>query len=380
MFAPLLELVADLGADGVVVVAFEDLHWADPLTWDLFDFLARNLVDEHVVLVGTYRANEVGANPQQRRRLGEVARLPAAHRMHLGGLSRDEVAAKIQTLIGKVPPANLTDEILARGQGNPFFSAELVAAHLSGQAIPAVLSDLIASELEDLDVISRSVVGVIAVVGHDTAHDLLMQVAEVDADRLEVALHAAIDAQLVVVDRDTNAYRFRHALIGEVVYDELLPPERKRLHRRIADVAGRPTTTRALPRRSSRRTGLSSRQGRRSRRRVRGSAASPPTQPRPSHPRPRCAISSARSSCGTPAGSPPQPQIAATVSGRRPNSRAALPATQRAADLAREAFAIRRAATRRGMGTRTARPLPVGRWPHRGLRSGVRGRRSPAAR
>ena len=88
---------------------------------------------------------------------------------------------------------------------------------------------------KSLDAISRSVVGVIAVVGHDTVHDLLMRVAEVDADRLEVALHAAIDAQLVVVDRDTDAYRFRHALIGEVVYDELLPPERKRLHRRIAD-------------------------------------------------------------------------------------------------------------------------------------------------
>ena len=235
LFAPLLELVADLGADGVVVVVFEDLHWADPLTWDLFDFLARNLVQEQVVLVGTYRANEVGANPQQRRRLGEVARLPAAHRMHLGGLSRDEVAARIQALIGKVPPADLVDEIFARGQGNPFFSAELVAAHLSGQAIPAVLSDLIASELDDLDAVSRLVVGVIAVVGHDTAHELLMRITDVDTDRLEVALRAVIDAQLVVVDRDTNAYRFRHALIGEVVYDELLPPERNRLHRRIAD-------------------------------------------------------------------------------------------------------------------------------------------------
>jgi DNA-binding CsgD family transcriptional regulator/tetratricopeptide (TPR) repeat protein len=235
LFGPLLELVASLGADGAVVVAFEDLHWADPLTWDLFDLLARNLVDEHVVLVGTYRANEVGANPQQRRRLGELARLPATRRMHVEGLSRDELAAKIQTLMRKVPPAKLIDEILARGQGNPFFTAELVAAHVNGQAIPAVLSDLIATELGGLDAISRSVVAVIAVVGHDTAHDLLMRVAEVDADTLEVALHAAIDAQLVVVDRDTDAYRFRHALIGEVVYDELLPPERKRLHRRIAD-------------------------------------------------------------------------------------------------------------------------------------------------
>lgn len=235
LFAQLLELMSGLGVDGAVVVAFEDLHWADPLTWDLFDFLARNLVDEHVVLVGTYRANEVGVNPQQRRRLGELGRLSNARRLLLGGLSREELAVKIQTLMGSAARANFLDEVFVRGQGNPFFTAELVAAHLGGQAIPAVLSDLIASDLERLDMVSRSVVGVLAVVGRETAHDLVLRVADVDADRLEVALRAAIDAQLVLVDRDTDAYRFRHALIGEVVYDELLPPERTRLHRRVAD-------------------------------------------------------------------------------------------------------------------------------------------------
>lgn len=235
LFAPLLELVSSLGKDVAIVVAFEDLHWADPLTWDLFDFLARNLVDEHVVLVGTYRANMVAVHQHQRRRLGEVTRLPAADRLLLGGLSRDELAARIQTLTGETARASFVDEVLARGQGNPFFTAELVAAHLSGQAIPAVLSDLIASDIDDLDAISQSVVGVIAVVGRDTPHDLLVRVAEVESDELEHALRTAIDAQLVVVDRDTDAYRFRHALIGEVVYAELLPPERKRLHRRVAD-------------------------------------------------------------------------------------------------------------------------------------------------
>ena len=132
------------------------------MTWDLFDFLARNLVDEHVVLVGTYRANEVGANPQQRRRLGELARLPAVHRVHLGGLARDEVAAKIEALTGGPAPFDLVDDVVARGQGNPFFTTELVAAHLAGQPIPAVLSDLIAADLADLDDTERRVLGVIA--------------------------------------------------------------------------------------------------------------------------------------------------------------------------------------------------------------------------
>ncbi len=79
------------------------------------------------------------------------------------------------------------------------------------------------------------VLGVIAVVGHDTDHGLLVGVAGLPEDRLEAGLRAAIAARLLVVDADTDAYRFRHALIGEVVYAELLPPERRRLHRRIAD-------------------------------------------------------------------------------------------------------------------------------------------------
>jgi len=236
LFGPVLELVGSLPGDGVAVVVFEDLHWADPLTWDLFDFLARNLVDERVVLVGTYRANEVSANARQRHRLGELARLPTVHRIHLGGLARDEVAARIETLTGSPAPFALVDEVFVRGQGNPFFTAELVEAHLAGQAIPAVLSDLIAADLADLDDAGRWLLGVVAAVGHDTDHDLLVSVAEVDEDRLEASLRAAIAAQLLVVDPATDAYRFRHALIGEVVYAELLPPQRRRLHQRIATI------------------------------------------------------------------------------------------------------------------------------------------------
>ena len=236
LFGPVLELVGSLPGHGVAVVTFEDLHWADQLTWDLFDFLARNLVDERMVLVGTYRATEVSANAQQRRRLGEPARLPAVHRIHLGGLARDEVAARIEALTGRPAPFAFVDEVFVRGQGNPFFTTELVEAHLAGQTIPAVLSDIIAADLADLDDTGRRVLGVIAAIGHDTDHDLLLRVAEVDEDRLEAALRAAIAAQLLVVDPETDAYRFWHALIGEVVYAELLPPQRRRLHERIGTI------------------------------------------------------------------------------------------------------------------------------------------------
>ena len=80
LFVAVLELVTHLAADDAVLVGFEDLHWADTVTWDLFEFLARNLIDERVVLVGTYRANEVGVHASQRRRLAELSRLPARSR------------------------------------------------------------------------------------------------------------------------------------------------------------------------------------------------------------------------------------------------------------------------------------------------------------
>ncbi len=219
--------------DDAALVGFEDLHWADTETWDLFEYLARNLIDERVVLVGTYRANEVSANPSQRRRLAELTRLPAARRINLEGLDRDEVAARVAALIGKPAPIALVDQVLARGQGNPFFTRELVAAHLAGETIPMVLSDLISADIADLDDGARQVLGAIAAIGRETSHELLAAVVALTESEVETAVRTAIDARLLVVDSDT--YRFRHPLLSEVVYADLLPPQRLRLHRRIAE-------------------------------------------------------------------------------------------------------------------------------------------------
>src|SRR3954451_25405311 len=236
LFVAVLELITHLDSDAAVVVGFEDLHWADAVTWDLFEYLARNVIDEKVVLVGTYRANEVSAHPSQRRRLAELTRLAAARRIHLQGLNADEVAQRVTALLGKQPPQALIDQVIARGQGNPFFTRELVAAHLAGETIPLVLSDLISDEIAGLDDAARRVLGVVATIGRETSHQFLEAILEMPAIELEAALRTVIDARLLVVDSDTDAYRFRHALLSEVVYADLLPPQRSRLHRRIAEV------------------------------------------------------------------------------------------------------------------------------------------------
>jgi DNA-binding NarL/FixJ family response regulator len=234
VFSLVLDVLAELTAESPAVVAFDDLHWGDPSTWDLFEHLARNLVDEHVVLVGAFRTAEVARDLRLRRRVAELSRLGGVERLVLKGLDRNAVARHAAAVLGIPAPPSLVDELLRRGEGNPFFTEELAAAHLSGEAIPPVLADLLTADVEALEPPSRHVLAALAAIGRDADADLLARIVDLDEPALEAALRATIDAQLVVVDAATDAYRFRHPLIGEVAYAAALPTERRRLHRSIA--------------------------------------------------------------------------------------------------------------------------------------------------
>jgi DNA-binding CsgD family transcriptional regulator/tetratricopeptide (TPR) repeat protein len=234
VFTLALELVGELGAAGPVIVGWDDLHWGDPATWDLFEHIARNLVDEQVVVVGAYRADEVVRDPGMRRRTAELTRLGGVERVTLAGLARNAVAVQAAAVLGIPPPPAFVDELLRRGEGNPFFTEQLVAAHLAGDAIPPLLWDLLEADIAALDPAGRHVLAALATVGRDTDPELLAAVVELDEAATEVAVRAAVDARLLVVEPATDAYRVRHPLIGEVAYHAALPTERRRLHRAVA--------------------------------------------------------------------------------------------------------------------------------------------------
>jgi DNA-binding CsgD family transcriptional regulator len=236
LFTSVIDLLGALAGDVGAVIAFEDLHWADAETWSLFEFLVRNLDDQKVVLVGTFRTEELNQNPPRRRRLAEVSRLPAVRRVALHGFDRDEVLQHVAALTGQTPPGPLVDAVITRGQGNPFFTEELIAAHVAGEDIPALLSDLIAADLAEADDETRMMLGVVAVRGRGISHDTLARLSDVAAPELERTVRTALEQRFLVVDPGSEEYSFRHALIGEVVYRELLPPERARLHQRLADL------------------------------------------------------------------------------------------------------------------------------------------------
>ena len=234
VFVLTLDLVCELGAEAPVIVGFDDLHWGDPATWDLFEHLARNLVDERVLLVGTYRAGELARVPDGRRRAAELSRVSGVERLTLGGLERKAVAVQAAGVLGFPPPPSFVDELVRRGEGNPLFTEELVAAHLTGESVPALLSELIEADIAGLDPSGRQVLAALATVGRDTDPELLAAVVELDEWAIETAVRAAVDARLLIVDPATDAYRVRHPLIGEVAYHAALPTERRRLHRAVA--------------------------------------------------------------------------------------------------------------------------------------------------
>ncbi|MBJ7357074.1 helix-turn-helix transcriptional regulator [Nocardioides sp.] len=224
----LLETVAETAP---LLVVVEDCHWADQSTRDLLSFLFSRPFDGPVAVVASYRSDDLHRRHPLRRQVAEWTRLRGVERLQLSPLPDDDVRA----LVALLAPAGLTDHeldaIVGRAEGNAFFVEELVgAAGLSD--LPMDLADLLLVRLDRLDDHARQAVRVASVAGRKVAHDLLAATSGLDARELEEALRKAVEMNVLVAG--DGRYSFRHALLGEAVYDDLLPGERVRLHAEYA--------------------------------------------------------------------------------------------------------------------------------------------------
>jgi DNA-binding CsgD family transcriptional regulator/tetratricopeptide (TPR) repeat protein len=221
-------------ASAPVLLALEDIHWADRSTLDLLAFLARRLRSEQLLIVATYRNDEVDRRDGLRRFLADVATAPSARRIELAGLERAELCEQITGILGSSPSAELVDDVFARSAGNPFFAEELVAIsgdHSAG-GLSATLRDVLLTRITALDDSAQAVVRVAAAGGREVHYRLLADAAGLAEPDLTDALRAAVRHQVLVAHADNFA--FRHALLQEVAYGELLPGERARLHAAFA--------------------------------------------------------------------------------------------------------------------------------------------------
>jgi DNA-binding CsgD family transcriptional regulator len=238
LFELLLGVVQRLAARAPLLWVIEDLHWADRSTRDLVAYLATALRSGRVMVVGTFRSDELDRLHPLNGLLGELGRNRRVQRLQLERFNRAEVAEQLVGLLGTDPPTRLVDDVYARSEGNPFFTEELLLAGASDgggrAALPPSLREVLLTRVVRLGHRAQRLLGVAAAAGPGATQPLLAAVADMDDQQLLDGLHEVVDQQLLLPDPAGEGYVFHHALLAEAVYGELLPSERVRLHTALA--------------------------------------------------------------------------------------------------------------------------------------------------
>jgi DNA-binding CsgD family transcriptional regulator/tetratricopeptide (TPR) repeat protein len=251
LFALLLGVVERLAARAPLLWVIEDLQWADRSTRELLAFLVASLRSGRVLLVGTFRSDELHRSHPLRGLLGELARNRRVQRLELRRFNRAELAEQLAALSGGQPPARLVEEVYTRCEGNPFFAEELLLAGVGDTAgpggLPPSLREVLLARILRLGGRTQQLLGVAAAAGPGVTQPLLAAVTGMGEDELLEGLHEAVDQQVLLPEPGGEGYVFRHALVGEAVHGELLPGERVRLHTALADALEAGLETREAP-------------------------------------------------------------------------------------------------------------------------------------
>jgi DNA-binding CsgD family transcriptional regulator/tetratricopeptide (TPR) repeat protein len=236
LFYTLLALFERLAADSVLVLVVEDMHWADRSTRELLNFLAGTPRRCRLLLVATYRSDELPARHPLRHLTAELTRA-GAHRVRLGPLGRRETADQLAGILRVRPDDELVERVYVRSEGNPFLTEELLAAGVGDGPLPESLRDVLLTRVRRLPQPTQRLLDAVAIAGRRVEHALLSAVAGPDEAGLLAGLREAVDQHILLAEPD--GYAFRHALLAEAVAAELLPGERIGLHRAYAEALGR---------------------------------------------------------------------------------------------------------------------------------------------
>ena len=233
LFEAITQLWERASEHSPLVVIIEDIHWADESTRHLLRFLARALTDAPVMIVASYRTDELTRKHPLRPFLAEIGRLAGTVRVDVPSLDRGEVAELLTRLMEHPPSNPVIDTVFRRSEGIPYFVEELTRSAARGCIdMPDTLRDALNVRVQNLSEEAQQVVELAAVAGNHVEHELLAQVAGGAAVDLDRGLREAIDASVLTADE--TGYGFRHALLREVVHDDLLPGQHARLHARFA--------------------------------------------------------------------------------------------------------------------------------------------------
>ena len=234
LFGLLLALLERLAEKQPLVLVMEDVHWADRSTGELGAFLTRSLRRAAVLQVVTFRSDELNRAGMLRRLLAELGRLDRVTRLELARLSRGQVAAQLEGILGRQPDPAVATAVYERGGGNPLFTEVLLNADGTvARRLPGPARDLLLGAVGELPPDCQRVLRTAAVGGARIEHRLLARVTGQEGAALDDALRPAVAAGVLVAGEAD--YAFRHELFREAVLWDLLPGERVQAHRAFAE-------------------------------------------------------------------------------------------------------------------------------------------------
>ena len=238
-----------------MLIVLEDLHDADKGTLEMLIHVSRNLAGARLLIVGTYRDVEVDRSHPLSAALAELRRVSTYGRVLLRGLNADEVRRMMETICGHAVPWGLGEAVHRQTEGNPLFVQEVIRylaeegliARKEGQwrptrdtplemSIPEGLRDVIGKRLSLLSPECNQLLTVASVIGREFALETLKAVAGIGEDIFVNALKEAVRLS-VLEERPQKGlvrYRFTHAFFRQILYEEMIAPQRLKLHRQVA--------------------------------------------------------------------------------------------------------------------------------------------------
>ncbi|BCY14083.1 LuxR family transcriptional regulator [Actinoplanes sp. L3-i22] len=235
LVADLVEMIERVAAcPRPMLITLEDLHWADDLTLDVLGRLALRARSLPILLVGTYRSDELYPRVPMRRWRARLLTQRHAEEIRLPRLGRADTAALAAAILGEPLAGPRVSAVFDRSDGIPLHVEEFLAA---ADGVPDTLADAVLFRAEQLGAAARELAGAASVLGRSFDLDLLAAITGEPPAVIDGALRELGERFFVQGRGDGLAYDFRHALIRDALYAELTPLRRRELHGRAAEAA-----------------------------------------------------------------------------------------------------------------------------------------------
>lgn len=241
IYDSVMQLLLNAAAARPMVLVVDDLHWADTPSLLLVQLLAGHLPHSRLMVIGTYRDLELGADHPLRIQLADFVRRGETTELPISGLKDPDVASLLRVLTGFQPAVDVVHRLQAQTGGNPFFLSELARSlgdadpepsrwkfPASTDPVPQGIGAVLRRSIDALSADCRSALEIAAVAGQEIDLDILEAATKAGRPRLLDLLDEAI-ASGVVTLRD-GGYYFTHGLVRDAFYSRISASRRGELH------------------------------------------------------------------------------------------------------------------------------------------------------